>query len=291
PQRAASASSRPGPARRRARSWRRHLLPSGSPSSCSCGRSWCGALAQSPGDLHPETVQQLLRAPLPLHVKYREIDAQGILHANMQGQPPACLRTISTALNILEKYGRNLLNPPETPLLARGQVQQPRLPQHGRRHPGRAGRAPALWLHGAAVGRAELRRGAGGAGRPACGLCHRGRGPAAGRAQPAALEQSPEPRILQGMLQGGQEVTLILDSVPIHDTAPPGALPQTGAARPPPATCLLCGLEPASPALPRMQPEPLPLNVTVSSTSTQPGPSTGACPWGSQAWGAGPPAQ
>ncbi|KAH1181993.1 hypothetical protein KIL84_009747 [Mauremys mutica] len=148
--------------------------PLGEPQFLQLREELVQALARSPVDLHPETVQRLVEAPLPPHIKYREIDAQGILCANMQGQSPACLRTVSTALNILEKYGRNLLNPLK----------------------------PRYWR--------------------------------------GVKFNNPVFRSTVDAIQ----VTLIPDSVSVHDTVPPGALPQMGP--PPPATCLLCGLEPAS---------------------------------------------
>ncbi|CAM4657780.1 unnamed protein product [Caretta caretta] len=218
--------------------------PLGEPQFLQLREELVRALAQSPGDLHPETVQQLVEAPLPLHVKYREIDAQGILHANMQGQPPACLRTISTALNILEKYGRNLLNPLK-PRFWRGVKFNN--PVFRSTVDAIQGGRDVLRLYGYTEQQSDGLSFAEGLEEPdARRVASVTVDVVLLRAELNLLlsNNHPNPDILQGMLQGGQEVTLIPDSVPIHDTAPPGALPQTGPA--PPATCLLCGLEPAS---------------------------------------------
>ncbi|KAL8177181.1 UNVERIFIED_CONTAM: hypothetical protein K2H54_042948 [Gekko kuhli] len=69
------------------------------------------ALIQSPSELNQETLQRLVEMALPLAKKYQEIDVRAIMQANTQGETQRDLRTLSTALNILEKYGRNLLNP------------------------------------------------------------------------------------------------------------------------------------------------------------------------------------
>ncbi|KAH0626158.1 hypothetical protein JD844_000959, partial [Phrynosoma platyrhinos] len=69
------------------------------------------ALIKSPAEQNPESVQRLVEMALPPAQKYQEIDAKGIIQANTQGQTEKDLHKISTALNILEKYGRNLLNP------------------------------------------------------------------------------------------------------------------------------------------------------------------------------------
>ncbi|KAM6453084.1 E3 ubiquitin-protein ligase RNF31 isoform 2-T3 [Liasis olivaceus] len=68
-------------------------------------------LIGSPSEQSPELVQRLVELPLPLAQKYLEIDAKGILQANIKEQFQVDLRMISTAFNILEKYGRNLLHP------------------------------------------------------------------------------------------------------------------------------------------------------------------------------------
>uniref|UniRef100_A0A8D2LMM8 RBR-type E3 ubiquitin transferase n=1 Tax=Varanus komodoensis TaxID=61221 RepID=A0A8D2LMM8_VARKO len=67
------------------------------------------ALIESCTYQNPEAVQRLVELALPPAQKYQEINAKGIVEANIQGQ--VNLQTLSTALNILEKYGRNLLNP------------------------------------------------------------------------------------------------------------------------------------------------------------------------------------
>nr|XP_060635962.1 E3 ubiquitin-protein ligase RNF31 [Anolis sagrei ordinatus] len=69
------------------------------------------ALIKSPAEQNPESVQRLVDVALPATRKYQEIDPRGLIQANAQGQPGKDFHKISTALNILEKYGRNLLNP------------------------------------------------------------------------------------------------------------------------------------------------------------------------------------
>ncbi|XP_030043168.1 E3 ubiquitin-protein ligase RNF31 isoform X2 [Microcaecilia unicolor] len=68
-------------------------------------------LSAQPSEVPEDCLQPLIQSPLPLTEKYHEIDACDIIRSNAVGQPPEFLRRISTALNILEKYGRNLLNP------------------------------------------------------------------------------------------------------------------------------------------------------------------------------------
>ncbi|KAM9120774.1 E3 ubiquitin-protein ligase RNF31 [Pangshura tecta] len=237
------------------------------------------ALARSPVDLHPETVQQLVEAPLPPHIKYREIDAQGILcakHAGAGGwgrdwgapgrreleerggrvstaggsscpplpQSPACLRTVSTALNILEKYGRNLLNPLK-PRYWRGVKFNN--PVFRSTVDAIQGGRDVLRLYGYTEQQPDGLSFAEGLEEPdARRVASVTVDVVLLRAELNLLlsNNHPNPDTLQRMLQGGQEVTLIPDSVSVHDTVPPGALPQMGP--PPPATCLLCGLEPAS---------------------------------------------
>ncbi|XP_065270615.1 E3 ubiquitin-protein ligase RNF31 [Emys orbicularis] len=218
--------------------------PLGEPQFLQLREELVQALARSPVDLHPETVQLLVEAPLPPHVKYREIDAQGILRANMQGQPPACLRTISTALNILEKYGRNLLNPLK-PRYWRGVKFNN--PVFRSTVDAIQGGRDVLRLYGYTEQQPDGLSFAEGLEEPdARRVASVTVDVVLLRAELNLLlsNNHPNPDILQGMLEGGQEVTLIPDSVPVHDTAPPGALPQMGPA--PLATCLLCGLEPAS---------------------------------------------
>ncbi|XP_067389169.1 LOW QUALITY PROTEIN: E3 ubiquitin-protein ligase RNF31 [Emydura macquarii macquarii] len=218
--------------------------PSGEPQFLQLREELVLALARSPGELHPESVQQLVEAPLPPHLKYREIDARGLLCANGRGQPPACLRTISTALNILEKYGRNLLNPNKPRFWRSVKFNNPVFRstvdavQGGR---------DVLRLYGYTEQQPD------GLSFPE-GLAE----PDGWRVASVTVDvvllraelnlllsnNHPNPEMLQEILQGGQEATPISESVPHPDTVPPGGLPQTGPA--PPSACLLCGLEPAS---------------------------------------------
>ncbi|KAJ7313157.1 hypothetical protein JRQ81_004430 [Phrynocephalus forsythii] len=69
------------------------------------------SLIRGPTEQNPESVQRMVEMPLPLARKYQEIDVKGIVQGNVQGEILKDLRTISIALNILEKYGRNLLTP------------------------------------------------------------------------------------------------------------------------------------------------------------------------------------
>ncbi|XP_058036293.1 E3 ubiquitin-protein ligase RNF31 isoform X3 [Ahaetulla prasina] len=69
------------------------------------------ALIRNPSELNVEPLQRLVDAPLPPAQKYLQIDVKGILRANVKEQFQVDLRMISTAFQILEKYGRNLLHP------------------------------------------------------------------------------------------------------------------------------------------------------------------------------------
>ncbi|XP_039193988.1 E3 ubiquitin-protein ligase RNF31 isoform X1 [Crotalus tigris] len=68
-------------------------------------------LIRNPSEQNAEFLQRLVEAPLPPAQKYLEIDARGILRANVKEQFQVDLRLVSTAFQILEKYGRNLLHP------------------------------------------------------------------------------------------------------------------------------------------------------------------------------------
>ncbi|XP_021505998.1 E3 ubiquitin-protein ligase RNF31 [Meriones unguiculatus] len=59
----------------------------------------------------PEQLTPLLAAPLPPAARYLQLDAGRLVRCNARGEPRNYLNTLSTALNILEKYGRNLLSP------------------------------------------------------------------------------------------------------------------------------------------------------------------------------------
>ncbi|XP_039110616.1 E3 ubiquitin-protein ligase RNF31 isoform X5 [Hyaena hyaena] len=58
-----------------------------------------------------EQLQPLLVTSLPPAARYLQLDAARLVRCNAHGEPRNYLNTLSTALNILEKYGRNLLSP------------------------------------------------------------------------------------------------------------------------------------------------------------------------------------
>ncbi|CAK6432532.1 unnamed protein product [Pipistrellus nathusii] len=58
-----------------------------------------------------EQLWPLLATPLPPSARYQQLDAARLVRCNARGPPQTYLITLSTALNILEKYGRNLLSP------------------------------------------------------------------------------------------------------------------------------------------------------------------------------------
>ncbi|XP_047717364.1 E3 ubiquitin-protein ligase RNF31 isoform X3 [Prionailurus viverrinus] len=58
-----------------------------------------------------EQLQPLLVTSLPPAARYLQLDAALLVRCNAHGEPRNYLNTLSTALNILEKYGRNLLSP------------------------------------------------------------------------------------------------------------------------------------------------------------------------------------
>ncbi|XP_037359019.1 E3 ubiquitin-protein ligase RNF31 isoform X2 [Talpa occidentalis] len=66
-----------------------------------------------------EQLQPLLATSLPPAARYLQLDAARLIRCNVRGEPRNYLNTLSTALNILEKYGRNLLSP-ERPRYWRG---------------------------------------------------------------------------------------------------------------------------------------------------------------------------
>ncbi|KAG8509365.1 E3 ubiquitin-protein ligase RNF31, partial [Galemys pyrenaicus] len=66
-----------------------------------------------------EQLRPLLATSLPLASRYLQLDAARLIRSNVRGKPRNYLNTLSTALNILEKYGRNLLSP-ERPRYWRG---------------------------------------------------------------------------------------------------------------------------------------------------------------------------
>uniref|UniRef100_A0A7N9D1F9 E3 ubiquitin-protein ligase RNF31 n=1 Tax=Macaca fascicularis TaxID=9541 RepID=A0A7N9D1F9_MACFA len=58
-----------------------------------------------------EQLRPLLASSLPPTARYLQLDAARLVRCNAHGEPRNYLSTLSTALNILEKYGRNLLSP------------------------------------------------------------------------------------------------------------------------------------------------------------------------------------
>ncbi|XP_046509301.1 E3 ubiquitin-protein ligase RNF31 isoform X2 [Equus quagga] len=58
-----------------------------------------------------EQLRPLLVTSLPPATRYLQLDAARLVRCNAHGEPRNYLNTLSTALNILEKYGRNLLSP------------------------------------------------------------------------------------------------------------------------------------------------------------------------------------
>lgn len=57
-----------------------------------------------------EQLRPLLVTSLPPAARYLQLDASRLVRCNAHGEPRNYLNTLSTALNILEKYGRNLLS-------------------------------------------------------------------------------------------------------------------------------------------------------------------------------------
>ncbi|XP_068777960.1 E3 ubiquitin-protein ligase RNF31 isoform X2 [Struthio camelus] len=75
------------------------------------------ALIRNPGEPVPGALGPALAAPLPPPAKCRHLDGARLLRDNLGQAPgspggaPGGARALCTALNILEKYGRNLLQP------------------------------------------------------------------------------------------------------------------------------------------------------------------------------------
>ncbi|XP_054848465.1 E3 ubiquitin-protein ligase RNF31 isoform X2 [Eublepharis macularius] len=205
------------------------------------------ALIQSPSELNPESVQQLVEMSLPPSKKYREIDVKGIVRANTQGQTPKELRTISTALNILEKYGRNLLNPHKPRFWRTVKFNNPVFRdtvdtiQGGR---------DVLRLYGYSEEQTD-------------GLCFPEQLQEPETVQVASItvdvmllraelnlllsDNHPNPRVLQELMEEGNGLEASLTA----DVAPERVPPHTATALShteylPPDACLLCGLEPPS---------------------------------------------
>ncbi|XP_077171709.1 E3 ubiquitin-protein ligase RNF31 isoform X2 [Paroedura picta] len=205
------------------------------------------ALIRSPSDLNQEALQCLVEIPLPLAKKYKEIDVKGIMQANTRGETQRDLRTISTALNILEKYGRNLLNPHKPRFWRTVKFNNPVFRdtvdtiQGGR---------DVLRLYGYSEEQSD-------------GLCfpEHLQEPDIPRVASITVDimllraelnlllsdNHPDPRVLQELMQEGNSlegnllVDVAPDRTPLH-SAP--ALSHTEYL--PPDSCLLCGLEPPS---------------------------------------------
>ncbi|TRZ07909.1 hypothetical protein HGM15179_019197, partial [Zosterops borbonicus] len=73
-----------------------------------------GALIQNPAEPEPPELRPLLLLPLEPTQKIKFIEVKKLLKDNLEWNPeglPHGLEALRTALNILEKYGRNLLSP------------------------------------------------------------------------------------------------------------------------------------------------------------------------------------
>ncbi|XP_042327873.1 E3 ubiquitin-protein ligase RNF31 [Sceloporus undulatus] len=207
------------------------------------------ALIKSPAEQNPESVQRLVEVALPPAQKYREIDAKGIIQANTQEQTEKDLHKISTALNILEKYGRNLLNPHKPKFWRTVKFNNPVFRdtvdtiQGGR---------DVLRLYGYSKEQTD-------------GLCFPEHLQEPDTLRVASItadvmmlraelnlllsDNHPNPLVLQELMQGGDNLreSLVTDVFPLQEHMPQhlaATLPHTGYL--PPDACLLCGLEPPS---------------------------------------------
>ncbi|KAM9251664.1 LOW QUALITY PROTEIN: E3 ubiquitin-protein ligase RNF31 [Cariama cristata] len=187
------------------------------------------ALTRDPGEAMPAELTPLLGVPLPPHAKCRYLDGARLLRDNLRpepGGPPQGLGGLRTALSILEKYGRNLL--------------QPRPPRHWRsvRFGNPVFRSTVGAIQG---GRGVLRllgyteeTGEGLSFPPEAGAPHGPRVAAVTadvlllRAELDLLlaNQHPNPRFFTDILAGGAEGLLVPDSLPITDgVGPAGRTP------------------------------------------------------------------
>ncbi|XP_075346879.1 E3 ubiquitin-protein ligase RNF31 isoform X2 [Mycteria americana] len=178
------------------------------------------ALARDPGEATPAELRPLLGVPLPPPAKCRHLDGARLLRDNLRlepGQLPQGLGGLRTALSILEKYGRNLL--------------QPRPPRHWRtvRFGNPVFRSTVGAIQG---GRGVLRllgyteeTGEGLSFPPGAGAPHGPRVAAVTadvlllRAELDLLlaDQHPNPQFFTDILAGGAEGPLVPDSLPITD--------------------------------------------------------------------------
>ncbi|KAH0511751.1 E3 ubiquitin-protein ligase RNF31 [Microtus ochrogaster] len=70
------------------------------------------ALRRDSAQVFPlEQLKPFLATSLPPAARYLQLDAGRLVRCNAHGETRNYLNTLSTALNILEKYGRNLLSP------------------------------------------------------------------------------------------------------------------------------------------------------------------------------------
>ncbi|XP_074423989.1 E3 ubiquitin-protein ligase RNF31 [Larus michahellis] len=196
------------------------------------------ALLREPGEATPPELGPLLGLPLPPPAKCRHLDGVRLLRDNLRlaagGDPPSGLGGLRTALSILEKYGRNLL--------------QPRPPRHWRgvRFGNPVFRSTVGAIRG---GRGVLRllgyteeTGEGLSFPPGQGAPHGPRVAAVTadvlllRAELDLLlaNQHPNPQFFTDILAGGGEELLVPDSLPIRagggptGGTPPGSSPPRG---------------------------------------------------------------
>ncbi|XP_063178042.1 E3 ubiquitin-protein ligase RNF31 isoform X2 [Chroicocephalus ridibundus] len=196
------------------------------------------ALLREPGEATLPELGPLLGLPLPPPAKCRHLDGVRLLRDNLRlaagGEPPSGLGGLRTALSILEKYGRNLL--------------QPRPPRHWRgvRFGNPVFRSTVGAIRG---GRGVLRllgyteeTGEGLSFPPGQGAPHGPRVAAVTadvlllRAELDLLlaNQHPNPQFFTDILAGGGEELLVPDSLPIRagggptGGTPPGSSPPRG---------------------------------------------------------------
>ncbi|XP_054667929.1 E3 ubiquitin-protein ligase RNF31 isoform X2 [Grus americana] len=180
------------------------------------------ALRRDPGQPTPAELSGLVAIPLPPPVKCRRVEAARLLRDNLCPEPGGALAglgALRTALSILEKYGRNLL--------------QPRLPRHWRAV--RFGNPVFRGTVGAVRGgRGVLRllgyteeTGEGLSFPPGAGAPHGPRVAAVTadvmllRAELDLLmaNQHPNPQFFTDILAGGAEERLLPDALPAMDGA------------------------------------------------------------------------
>ncbi|KAM6188354.1 E3 ubiquitin-protein ligase RNF31 [Sarcoramphus papa] len=187
------------------------------------------ALTRDPGEAMPAELSPLLGVPLPPPAKCWHLDGARLLRDNIRlepGQPLQGLKELRTALSILEKYGRNLL--------------QPRPPRHWRavRFGNPVFRSTVGAIQG---GRGVLRllgyteeTGEGLSFPPEAGAPHAPRVAAVTadvlllRAELELLlaNQHPNPQFFTDILARGAEGLLVPDSLPIMDgDGPTGGTP------------------------------------------------------------------